>query len=738
MIAQIQKLFRWILLVPVIVPLVYADGILYPYLAPKTLLLRGIGILAVAVFAYLVSAGAPFFWQRLKSKLVWIPAALLVVAYLVSAIGIDFYISFWSIFERGDGLLTLTVITAFFYLIVLSADRMFVSRLLTVTAWVASVVAIHAMLQWVSGLRGFSIPLILQTNGRLGGTLGNAAFLASYLGMTVIATLYAARVSSKRYKIILYVGAALQLWAITLTATRGTILALIVVGVAALAYLSFKSAAKTKQYSRTALGVIILVAILFIGLRGPLSHSSISPISRLASISLSDGTVSSRLFLWNNLTKEALPHALTGVGAEHITPLFDKVYDPSEIKEQWFDRSHNSFLDYFIQFGIFGFLLYAALVLASCYVGWRIWTRKGVDHLAGLSLLFITAVYAIQNMFVFDTGITLWLLVALFGAALVSERNPAPTALVRIPKGEWIGAGLAVAILLLIIPVAVQPLRANMYLADAYVYHVADVSRSIDSMQKGWALNTYANLEYGYEAYQMYTGEQLTQLNGADLAKAYKNADALLEANFKRYPYDARTATYLAHVLDSAPAGAATSSVTLEQAIDKAIELSPKRTQPWYLKANIYIQQGDAAKTVVAKKSAYLQAIDVLKQYIAVVPTLAEPRYVIASLYLVMNDKATAKQWADEGLANYTKPDGDQAGRAVKYYIAVEDWPHAVEFLQDIVDEYPTDYDSRYDLAKASYLSGDKTNAKSIVEMLEKEKPGFVDSDQAFLNALAQ
>jgi hypothetical protein len=43
-----------------------------------------------------------------------------------------------------------------------------------------------------------------------------------------------------------------------------------------------------------------------------------------------------------------------------------------------------------------------------------------------------------------------------------------------------------------------------------------------------------------------------------------------------------------------------------------------------------------------------------------------------------------------------------------------------------------------YDLAKASYLAGDIQKAKLIVAQLREAKPGFVESDPAFLKALGQ
>src|SRR3989344_914378 len=118
---RIAKVFPYLLLAPAILPLVYVSGLVYPYVTTKTFLLQGIGIIALAVFAYLTLSGRAFFYERLRSPFSWIPAALLAVAYVSSIFGIDFYRSFWGLFDRGDSLLTLTVITVFFYLILISA-----------------------------------------------------------------------------------------------------------------------------------------------------------------------------------------------------------------------------------------------------------------------------------------------------------------------------------------------------------------------------------------------------------------------------------------------------------------------------------------------------------------------------------------------------------------------------------------------------------------------------------------
>jgi len=121
----LRKAFPYLLLAPAVLPLVYVSGLLYPYIAPKTFLLQGLGVVALAVFAYLALAGQAFFYSRLRAPAAWIPGLLLAVSFATSFFGIDFYHSFWGLFERGDGLLTLSVITVFFYLILLYIPCLF-------------------------------------------------------------------------------------------------------------------------------------------------------------------------------------------------------------------------------------------------------------------------------------------------------------------------------------------------------------------------------------------------------------------------------------------------------------------------------------------------------------------------------------------------------------------------------------------------------------------------------------
>lgn len=696
----VSRVYAWVLFAPALLPLFYIEGMMYPLMVPKTLALRALGIVALALFTWLVARGEPFFWSRLRRWEAWIPAVLLAVAYFASLFGVDFYRSFWSTFERGDGLLTLTVCVGYFYLILLSADTVWLSRLLRLVAWVGSFAALYAVLQWLAGQSGVDLPLFAKTSGRLGGTMGNAAFLAAYLGMTFFATLAAVReaVSAKARR-FLYAGAGLQLFAILITATRGTLLALIAVGFAALVWRAFrKEESWVRKQTRVLLVVLVIIAGLSILFRGPLSRVPFEPIKRLASISFSDSTVASRLFLWEHLPREMLSRPLLGYGAEHIAVPFDKVYDPSVLIEEWFDRSHNAYLDYFIQFGIGGALLYLLIIAILGRLSYRLW-QAGDRY--GPFLFSLVAVYALQNFFVFDTAVTLWLLFALIAAALVYTSPDSSLKSVAIMSPHPIAGVIAgLLVLVLVVPAALQPLRANLLAFEAYLYQIVDVPRANAAADKALSLGTYADLELGYNAYFMYTEEQIKRLSVEPLHEAYAETVELLSNNFERYSYDVRTAVYLAQVLAKAPAGASANPDLLSEALTHSIDSSPKRIQPWYILANLSISKANTHPAGSGARTAgYTAAIDILSKYIELVPGLAMPHFVLAQLAYANGDTALAEREAEAGKARY-KGGLETARWATIYYESVMDLQNAAFFLREILRFNPADANAREDLSQ--------------------------------------
>ncbi|MDD3531244.1 MAG: O-antigen ligase family protein [Candidatus Pacebacteria bacterium] len=734
---RLRQTLSILLLVPAVLPLVYIGGILYPYIAPKTFLLLFCGIAALALFAYLALRGEAFFYERLHEKKTWIPILLLIIAYLASYTGIDFYHSFWGLFERGDGLLTLTIITGYFYLFVLSATHAFLDRFTKVVTVVAGIVASIAVLQWATTIFGEGAAFLPPVTGRIGSTLGNAAFLAGYLGMALFVSLFLARNTDTIWRRIGKITAILSVFAIVFAATRGTILALIAALLIVLIFTAWKGEGQAKKFARYGCLAVIVLAGLFFAFRSDLAQSSFEPVKRIASISLSDSTTSNRLFAWSQIAAETLQRPWSGYGAEHIAQLFDTIYDPSKISEQWFDRSHNAFLDYFAQYGVFGLALYLSLI-GAFMLSALAWYRREAGGLTnpGLLSLLLIITYAVQNFFVFDTSSSLWLLYALFAFLIVQLSGVSATSRFgHLPSFvPWITSGI---ILLTSIPTVTVPLYANILLTNGYRYHLVDINKANAYFKQGFALHTYADMEYGYQAYEMYTGHQATALSGKDRVAAYEYALSVLSANYVKYPYDARTATYLGHVLDTTPPEVAVDDVFDERVLTRAIELSPLRAQGWYMLANVYLRKADALPRNDPNRETYFrEAIKILEAYIEKEPTLPVPRYTLVNLYYNLGDTQASKKWADSALPLYTTADVAAAAPAVKYYLAIGDWQHAVPFLEDLVRENPADYNTLYDLAKVSYLAGDPATAERIVQKLRIENPNIIPTDPNFLSAI--
>lgn len=540
----LERAFPWLLLAPVLLPVVVWGGFIYPYLVPKTLLFYAISCITLAVFAILATHGRAFYYARLAKWEMWVPAALLALAYVASIFGIDFYRSFWSLFVRGDGLLMLTYAVASFYLILLYADFAFYKKLLYAAAAVGSLVAAYGIIEW------------LIAGGRIGSLLGNAAFFAGYLGITFFATLVAAQILSGGWRTAALTGAILQVVAIILTATRGTVLALAAAGAAYLAYLAWRGEGRQRMWAGGILIACVALGGLFFVSRNELAKVPFQPVARIATISFADQDIASRLFIWQHMAGEIGKSPWLGVGAEHIDVLFNNFYDPTQIVEQWFDRSHNAFLDYAAQYGIGGLLLYLALIASFITAGVRA-ARLG-ERRAALLFSLLALAYAVQNFFVFDTISSFWLLLALLASFSAMSFGEMPqeslSFSVWMRRASW---PFAAMLCIFIIPASVRPALAAYDLSQAYMYALTNVPQEADDLSHGFALGTYGDLEYGYEAYDMYANHQAAFLTGQARADAYQAALTVLTANFNRYIYDARTALYLAHVLTLAPEGIA-------------------------------------------------------------------------------------------------------------------------------------------------------------------------------------
>jgi Flp pilus assembly protein TadD len=122
-------------------------------------------------------------------------------------------------------------------------------------------------------------------------------------------------------------------------------------------------------------------------------------LNRFASISLSDASNQSRLYIWPMAWKGGMEHPVLGWGQENFSYIFQARYNPAMYsQEKWFDRAHNVFLDWFVSAGFIGLAAYLALYFLSIFHVWR----SSLSIKEKIVLIGMIAAYAIHSMFVFD------------------------------------------------------------------------------------------------------------------------------------------------------------------------------------------------------------------------------------------------------------------------------------------------------------------------------------------------
>jgi len=724
---MISKIQHFALLAPVIIPLVYSDLFFYPLVAPKAFFFRIAIMVAILSATYLAIKGRGIYAERLKSFWSWIPALLLVTAYITSFVGVDFYHSFWSVFDRSGGLLALTYGTAYLYMLLLTVSKEFVWKFFKLTAFVASAVGLYAIVQWLGDTSGIDIPGVLEVDGRVGATIGNAAFLAGYLGLTFFITLIVGR-RSVRHEEYWYAAALIQFVAIVLTATRGTILALAAMLALAFVYTAIQSKGKLQKVAIGGLVTALIIAGGFLGFRESLQNVPFEPISRIASIGVEDATTSSRLFVWSNTFEYALQKPLTGYGAEHIDYVFNQFYNAQDISEEWFDRSHSLYLDYLIQYGVFGLIFFVLFIVQLFRFAFSV---RREDAFTGNMLLLLVGTHVLQSMFVFDTINTLVVLAPLFAFGFIGSEE-------RVSNGNIIKSKLGVLAAASIFGLyfaVLQPAYANLQLGSSYINHISDVEKYRESFEKGLATNSFVDLEFGYQAYSMYTDRQQHLLSGEEKVAAYNIAKEVLENNSTKYPYDTRTLVYLAHVIEARPGSVPYNQEKNEQVLFDALALSPDRSQPYYILANIYIAKGNTL--IGAERDAWhAKAIAIVEEYRVRAPNISDPYLVLAELYRVTGNAEKAEEVFTIGLSLYKNEDPADARRIAGMLLAQNKISEARPYLEIVYRERPTDYVAIFDLAKIRFLDGDIDGAVELVELIQSEKPEILGTDTLFIQSL--
>src|SRR3989338_6691341 len=405
-----KQVARWValgaLFLLTLTPLIVANSYFFPFITGKAFYLRILIEIAVAGWVVLALLDKEY-----RPRFSWIGASVVgfvVWMFIADAFALNAMKAFWSNFERMEGWVLLVHLLGLFFSAsaVLRVEKKWRAWFLT-SLGVSVVLVGYALLQLNGTLT------IHQGSTRIDASLGNSAYFAIYLLCSVFVALWLALTEKYVWlKWSLIALAVIEGTLIFFTETRGTIIGL-VLALALAALLTALTA--SKQARGWAVGAFVLILVLigsFYLARDSSFIQNNHVLQRIASISLADGQT--RFTIWSLAFKGILERPLTGYGQEGFNYVFNKYYEPSlYAQEQWFDRAHNAFIDWFTAGGIPAFLLYISLFGSAIMLLWKSseprrqesGLRPKASELSRPERIALTAAlvgYAVHNFFVFD------------------------------------------------------------------------------------------------------------------------------------------------------------------------------------------------------------------------------------------------------------------------------------------------------------------------------------------------
>lgn len=714
---KLEKIIRYLLYLAALTPLIFIQGFYYPFIITKTLYFRLLIQLALSLYLLLLAINYKEYKPRFNPALILV-LVFLAVNFLAAIFGPNFYKSFFSNFERLEGVIGLIYLSAYLFLLLhffkTKKDWLLNIRLFLA---VSLLVSLYGIIQ-----RFNILPVFEAGTSRAASTLGNAAFLGGFMLLSIgLGVYYWFNESEKKYRIFGLITIAFNLFVLFLTLTRGAILGLIG-GIFIFLILNIIfSSGRLKKYSLVCLATFLLLAGAFLVFRKNLADSKISVIQRLATISITEGTAKDRLLVWGWAIKGFRERPLLGVGPENFDVVYNKYYTPA-VSEDWFDRTHNIYLDQLAGSGLIGLAAYLSIY---AYLFYLLLKKRREDYFIFSSLSALLVAYAIHNFFVFDVLSTALIYFFIIGLISFRKKEEPETSTERI-RPAYVNFSvliLAVANIFLLYYLIYLPMKINRNIYVGYRYALADTELSHQSFSTALKYR-FGSPEAALQLSQMYDVlEADPTTKPEDLEKYYNLTIDKLRFALNNYPLEVRVRVFLGQQLINHYQ----SQEELEEAetvLARAVELSPTRPEAVYLLFNAYLAEG--------KKE---RAIATMENLIKELPDFGEPKVLLgASIY--KSDPAKAKEYFDRGIKQEYRLSKNVLTKLIGYLLDNQRYGEAIPYLEEIIALEPNRYDYRLDLSKLYYLTGDLDKAIEQVNIVNEKAPATLKNFQDYLNLL--
>lgn len=701
-----------IFILPVL-SLIVSSDLFFPFITGKAFFFRT--IVEILFFLWILLASFDKKYRPKKTPLLFALIAVIAVLTLATIFGVNPSRSFWSNFERMEGLVS--HLHLFVYFLILSSvfkkepdfKWLFVSLLA-----VSVIISVYAYLQFAGKLT------VHQGGTKLDATMGNSTYLAIFIvfHLFIMAWLFLknSNIWLRSFLAFLFV---FEFPIVYYTMTRGAILGFFGgVGIFLVLMAFFSKRKNVRYYFAGAVAGLIIIAGLFILFKNSHFIKSRPTLNKIAAISFKEQTVESRLTIWKMGFEGFKERPVLGWGPENFNIVFNKFYKPNMWKQEpWFDRAHDIFFDWLVSAGVLGFFTYWSVFATSLYM---VFKRKGESKIEASLIAGLFAAYSFHNVFVFDNLTSYFLFFTVLSYIQISylNANKNSNGQIAVPSRTnntdiGIGKYLFITGAFLVTVFSLYFVNLKPYLAAREILAALRTANQDTNVQN--ALNEFNQvISYGTfgtpEAREQLSGYatsiiNVPQISESDKVKALNTSIKELEEQVKEVPNDARYYLFLGSLY-----ARANRNDDALKTMNKALELSPKKQQIYFVIADVYLAKGDNKKALEIMQSAY----NLDKSY-------DEAAKNLAVVMILNNQKNEAEDLLQKTFGKRILGDKE----LVNAYARVNDYEKVKEIWMEILKQEPDSAQNHVSLA-ASYLKlNERENAIKELQKAAELNPQF-------------
>lgn len=679
----LKIIIKVLLITALFTPLILDFNFYFPYIVPKNLVFRALIELAFCIYIFLLLRNRTYWPQFNKAFPLFI--LFIFVLTVSSLLGGTFSFSFWSNFERMDGLVNwLHILMYMFILLGILKSKEDWRAFFDIFLFASWLVAIYGFLQYAEQKSSLEIGFIKSgnTDERIHATFGNAAYLGSYMLIATMLTFNSLVYRLKKgwqwfdtnFWMVIYYVSSIFVFVISmlLSQTRGSMVGLMVFSfLMAIFYFFFNRSKRNKLYY--ILLALFFATLLFLGFVFQQKDSdwvqSSGVFSRLTAISINHGTSQTRLMTWKSTLQGFKDKPIIGWGEENFKYVFDKYFPigiyRSQGSEIWFDRPHNILIQHLIQGGILGFLLYIGTFLYLIFALIRNYKKHKQWFFNFFWISFLLS-FLIHDLFIFDNlnvNVILYLVLAyLFTVGVRTVKSSSQEFNFGHIKDYVFILVFLIFFLNIFIFMVYNPWKSNKMLIaslnlSGQAKNIDEAQQAVDMWEESISLTDLGDKEKLEVAMKMLNGFVANKnISDQDKEKILINFAEQIQGRLidltEQYPDDVRLKMFLVQFYSMTR-----NTEGKIMVLDNIKKIAPLRPESYINLSQEYLQSGDIEKS-----------LENIEYYASILPKENYNTYVYWNAFqvnLYANDVEAARKYlqkikeANQAMYNHDFSDGE-------------------------------------------------------------------------------